>query len=70
MTRRLHIGFAAGSHEEVDALWRAGVDAGHRDDGAPGPRPQYVENYFGAFLLDPDARGRERHRGLVCHPRG
>jgi catechol 2,3-dioxygenase-like lactoylglutathione lyase family enzyme len=59
VTRRLHIGFAAASHDEVDAFWRAGVDAGFRDDGAPGPRPQYVEDYYGSFLLDPDGNSAE-----------
>ena len=38
-TRGLHIGFTAPSREQVDAFWQAGVDAGYRDDGAPGPRP-------------------------------
>ena len=41
VTRRLHIGFVAPSREHADAFWRAGVDAGYADDGAPGPRPQY-----------------------------
>jgi catechol 2,3-dioxygenase-like lactoylglutathione lyase family enzyme len=49
VTRRLHIGFAAGSRAQVDAFWRAGVDAGYRDDGAPGPRPQYRQHVHMAF---------------------
>jgi hypothetical protein len=28
--------------------------AGHPDDGAPGPRPQYSPGYYGAFVRDPD----------------
>jgi catechol 2,3-dioxygenase-like lactoylglutathione lyase family enzyme len=59
VTRRLHIGFRAADHAAVDAFWQAGVDAGYRDDGAPGPRPQYVEDYYGAFLLDPDGNSAE-----------
>jgi catechol 2,3-dioxygenase-like lactoylglutathione lyase family enzyme len=59
VTRNLHIGFAATGHAQVDAFWQAGVDAGYRDDGAPGPRPQYVEDYYGAFLLDPDGNSAE-----------
>jgi catechol 2,3-dioxygenase-like lactoylglutathione lyase family enzyme len=59
LTRRLHIGFRAAGHAEVDAFWQAGIDAGYRDDGAPGPRPQYVEDYYGAFLLDPDGNSAE-----------
>jgi catechol 2,3-dioxygenase-like lactoylglutathione lyase family enzyme len=53
-TRHLHVGFAAASREDVDAFWRAGIEAGYRDDGAPGERPQYSPTYYGAFLLDPD----------------
>jgi catechol 2,3-dioxygenase-like lactoylglutathione lyase family enzyme len=58
-TRGLHIGFSAPSREHVDAFWQAGVDAGYRDDGAPGPRPQYTPDYYGAFLLDPDGNSAE-----------
>ena len=58
-TRGLHVGFRAASHEEVDAFWRSGIDAGYRDDGRPGPRPQYVVDYYGAFLRDPDGNSVE-----------
>jgi predicted lactoylglutathione lyase len=65
-TRRLHLGFAAPSRAHVDAFWRAGIEAGHPDDGTPGPRPQYREDYYGAFLLDPDGNSAEavHHGGL------
>jgi catechol 2,3-dioxygenase-like lactoylglutathione lyase family enzyme len=64
VTRRLHLGFVAPSHEHVDAFWRAGTEAGHRDDGPPGPRPQYRDDYYGAFLLDPDGNSAEAvHHG-------
>jgi catechol 2,3-dioxygenase-like lactoylglutathione lyase family enzyme len=59
VTRRLHIAFYAPTRELVDAFWRAGTEAGYRDDGAPGPRPQYSEDYYGAFLLDPDGNSAE-----------
>jgi catechol 2,3-dioxygenase-like lactoylglutathione lyase family enzyme len=63
-TRRLHIGFVAPSHEHVDAFWRAGTEAGYRDDGQPGPRPQYRDDYYGSFLLDPDGNSAEAvHHG-------
>ena len=65
VTRRLHIGFGASSREHVDAFWRAGVDAGYRDDGEPGPRPQYSPGYYGGFLLDPDGNSAE----AVVHER-
>jgi catechol 2,3-dioxygenase-like lactoylglutathione lyase family enzyme len=59
LTRRLHIGFLAPSRAHVDEFWRVGVEAGYRDDGAPGPRPQYSAQYYGAFLLDPDGNSAE-----------
>ena len=74
VTRRLHIGFAAPSRAHVDAFWNAGVAAGYRDDGAPGARPQYSDDYYGAFLLDPDGNSAEavhhgslREQGNVDH---
>jgi catechol 2,3-dioxygenase-like lactoylglutathione lyase family enzyme len=58
-TRGLHIGFSAPTREHVDAFWQAGVDAGYRDDGAPGRRPEYTPDYYGGFLLDPDGNSAE-----------
>jgi catechol 2,3-dioxygenase-like lactoylglutathione lyase family enzyme len=73
-TRRLHVGFVAGSRDAVDAFWRAGTEAGYRDDGPPGPRPQYGDDYYGGFLLDPDGNSAEavhhgslRRDGVVDH---
>jgi catechol 2,3-dioxygenase-like lactoylglutathione lyase family enzyme len=66
-TRALHVGFCAWSHEDVDAFWRAGVDAGYESDGEPGMRTQYSDDYYGAFLLDPDGNSVEavHHGGMV-----
>jgi predicted lactoylglutathione lyase len=58
-TERLHIGFGAPSRADVDEVWRAGVGAGYRDDGAAGARPQYGPDYYGGFLLDPDGNSAE-----------
>jgi hypothetical protein len=64
VTRRLHIAFFAPSREAVDEFWRLGTAAGYRDDGAPGPRPQYRADYYGGFLLDPDGNSAEAvHHG-------
>jgi catechol 2,3-dioxygenase-like lactoylglutathione lyase family enzyme len=52
-TQRLHIGFVARSHAQVDEFWQVGVAAGYREDGKPGPRPEYSAGYYGSFLLDP-----------------
>ncbi|HEX4484143.1 MAG TPA: VOC family protein [Solirubrobacteraceae bacterium] len=58
-TSGAHIAFAAPSREHVDAFWQAGLDAGMRDDGAPGDRSQYGAGYYGAFLLDPGGNSIE-----------
>jgi catechol 2,3-dioxygenase-like lactoylglutathione lyase family enzyme len=66
VTRRVHIGLAASSREVVDAFWEAGTRAGYPDDGAPGLRPEYGEDYYGAFLLDPDGNSIEAvHHGQL-----
>jgi catechol 2,3-dioxygenase-like lactoylglutathione lyase family enzyme len=59
VTRGLHIGFGASSRERVDEFWQVGTDAGYRSDGAPGPRPEYSDDYYGGFLLDPDGNSVE-----------
>jgi catechol 2,3-dioxygenase-like lactoylglutathione lyase family enzyme len=69
-TRGLHIGFAAPSRAHVDEFWRTGTEAGHRDDGPPGPRPQYRDDYYGAFLLDPDGNSIEAVHHGDMHERG
>jgi catechol 2,3-dioxygenase-like lactoylglutathione lyase family enzyme len=58
-TRGLHIGFGAPSRELVDAFWQAGVEGGFESDGEPGPRPEYGDDYYGGFLLDPDGNSAE-----------
>ena len=66
VTRRLHIGFAAPSRAYVDAFWRVGTEAGYESDGEPGLRPQYSDDYYGAFLLDPDGNSIEAvHHGSL-----
>lgn len=59
VTRNLHVAFAARSREDVDAFWQRGVDAGYPSDGEPGLRPQYKQDYYGGFLLDPDGNSVE-----------
>jgi catechol 2,3-dioxygenase-like lactoylglutathione lyase family enzyme len=70
LTRGLHVGFAASSRDEVDAFWQRGVDAGYRDDGEPGLRPQYHPDYYGGFLLDPDGNSVEACTGFRDEPGG
>ena len=65
-TRRLHIGFAAPSPEHVDSFWQVGTAAGYESDGEPGLRPEYSDDYYGAFLLDPDGNSIEAvHHGSL-----
>ncbi|MDR3383232.1 VOC family protein [Cupriavidus basilensis] len=59
----LHIAFRADSRAQVDAYYKAALAAGGRDNGAPGLRPHYHPNYYGAFVLDPDGHNIE----AVCH---
>jgi catechol 2,3-dioxygenase-like lactoylglutathione lyase family enzyme len=69
VTRGLHIGLVSPSRELVDEFWRIGTEAGYRDDGAPGPRPQYSPDYYGAFLLDPDGNSVEAVQHEERRPR-
>ena len=50
----VHIAFIAPDRETVDAFHREALRLGGRDAGAPGLRPQYGPDYYGAFVLDPD----------------
>ncbi len=44
--------------------YAAAVEAGGRDNGSPGLRPEYSEGYYGAFVLDPDGHNVEAvHHG-------
>ena len=60
---RIHIAFRADSRKQVDEFYRAALAAGGRDNGPPGLRPHYHQNYSGAFVLDPDGHNIE----AVCH---
>ena len=59
LTRNLHVAFAVEDRDAVDAWWNRLTEAGYRSDGEPGPRPQYGESYYGAFILDPDGNSVE-----------
>jgi catechol 2,3-dioxygenase-like lactoylglutathione lyase family enzyme len=48
------VAFLAPSPAAVDAAFAAGMTAGGTSEGAPGPRPQYGDGYYGAYLRDPD----------------
>ena len=59
----LHLAFAAENREQVEAFYRAALEAGGRDNGAPGLRPHYHANYYAAFVIGPDGHNIE----VVCH---
>lgn len=59
----LHIALVARNRAEVDAFHAAAIAAGARDNGAPGLRPIYHPNYYGAFVIDPNGHNLE----AVCH---
>jgi catechol 2,3-dioxygenase-like lactoylglutathione lyase family enzyme len=50
----VHVCFSATSKEEVQAFHRLALELGGQDDGAPGLRKEYAQNYFAAFVRDPD----------------
>ena len=59
----IHVAIAARNRAAVDAFYKAALAAGGKDNGAPGLRPHYHPNYYGAFVLDPDGHNIE----AVCH---
>lgn len=59
----IHIAFAAADREQVRQFHAAALAAGGQDNGAPGLRPQYHPNYYGAFVIGPDGHNFE----AVCH---
>lgn len=58
-----HIAFLATSRDQVDAFYRAALEHGGTDEGAPGLRPHYHPNYYGAYVRDPDGNKLQ----AVCH---
>jgi catechol 2,3-dioxygenase-like lactoylglutathione lyase family enzyme len=63
LDKPVHVAIVAKTRAMVDAFHRAGLAAGGKGNGAPGLRPHYHPNYYGAFVLDPDGHNIE----AVCH---
>jgi catechol 2,3-dioxygenase-like lactoylglutathione lyase family enzyme len=59
----VHVALVSPDRRTVDAFYEAALAAGARDNGAPGLRPHYHPDYYGAFVLDPDGHNIE----AVCH---
>jgi catechol 2,3-dioxygenase-like lactoylglutathione lyase family enzyme len=62
----LHLAFTAANRHQVEAFYRAAMEAGGKDNGAPGLCPEYHENYYAAFVIGPDGHNIE----VVCHEPG
>ena len=61
----LHLAFRADAREQVDAFYRAALEAGAKDNGPPGLRTPYHAHYYAAFVIGPDGHNIE----MVCHGR-
>ena len=59
----LHLAFTAENRQQVEAFYRAAMEAGGKDNGAPGLCPEYHASYYAAFVIDPDGHNIE----VVCH---
>lgn len=59
----IHVAFRAQNRKQIDEFYHAAISAGGKDNGKPGIRPHYHENYYGAFVFDPDGHNIE----IVCH---
>ena len=55
----VHIALTAPNTAAVDAFYKAAMAAGGKDNGAPGPRPDYEPGYYAAFVIDPDGNNLE-----------
>lgn len=54
-----HVAFRAKDPESVQMFHRAALAAGAEDNGQPGPRPHYTDNYYACFVHDPDGHNIE-----------
>jgi catechol 2,3-dioxygenase-like lactoylglutathione lyase family enzyme len=59
----IHLAFAAADRAAVRAFHVAALATGGADNGAPGLRPQYHPDYYGAFITDLNGHNIE----AVCH---
>ena len=50
----VHVCLRTRQREAVDAFHAAALAAGGADSGSPGLRPEYSDQYYAAFVRDPD----------------
>lgn len=58
-----HVAFRVTTRSDVDKFHSIAIEAGGSDNGSPGVRSHYHENYYAAFVADPDGHNLE----FVCH---
>lgn len=61
----LHFCFTAPSRAAVDQFHAVALRAGGTDNGAPGLRPEYGDEYYAAFVVDPEGYRIEAYCGGV-----
>ncbi len=54
-----HVAFRVEGKSKVDEFYRAALNAGGKDNGRPGFRPQYREGYYACFIYDLDGHNIE-----------
>lgn len=59
LTGRVHLAFQAKDRAQVDAFYKAAIEAGAKDHGPPGERKNYHPGYYAAFVIDPDGNNVE-----------
>ncbi len=57
------VAFIASDRSAVENVYQTALDYGGTEEGAPGLRPDYHENYYGAYMRDPDGN----KLCVVCH---
>lgn len=60
-----HYALRVPKRADVDAFYRAAIEAGGKDNGKPGLRPNYGPNYYAAFVKDVEGNNIE----VVCYAR-
>ncbi len=61
-SKNVHIAFTAKSHAEVDEWHKVAIENGGVDNGVPGIRLEYHDDYYAAFVIDQDGNNVE----VVC----
>lgn len=59
----IHLAFTAENRQQVEAFYRAALEAGGKDHGPPALHPEYHGRYYAAFVIGPDGHNIE----VVCH---